>query len=70
MEPLTRKDLQHVQCQVLGCTHDNHGVLFLHAGCHMRAGTEVSYNLVTGVLTINCKQCKKLIAKILVAMEK
>lgn len=68
MPPLTQQDLDHAQCGTPGCT-EKHGVLFLHAGCHMRAGTTVSYHPATGTLLIECKQCGKKIAEIAVAYD-
>jgi len=65
MQALTREELDKMTCA--GCHGDEHahGPLFLHARCHMHAGTFASY--LNGVLTVTCAKCKKLVAKIAVA---
>lgn len=66
--PMTRNELDRLGCAMPNCTHDHtkDPDLFFHARCHMSAGSEVSYNKQNGVLTIKCKQCKKLVAEIAV----
>lgn len=58
MKPLTQGDLNRL---VPNCSHDDHGVMFLHPRCHPGAGNEVSYDRTTGCLTIKCNRCKQLI---------
>lgn len=68
MTPLTRKELNAVQCHVPNCTHGRHdSLLFLHSRCHLNAGSEVAYDPSTGTLTVKCKTCKKLVCVIEVA---
>ncbi len=64
--PLTQADLDDKGCGLPNCEHD-HSTLFLHARCHIQKGTMVSYEKATGVLTIVCAHCGKVVAKILVA---
>ena len=63
---LTRKQLDAAGCEIPNCGHD-HSTIFLHALCHPSAGTRVSYDKPTGLLTIDCRRCKKLIAQVKVA---
>lgn len=65
-EALTREQLDAAGCGTPNCGHD-HSVLFLHAMCHPKAGTRVSYAKSTGELTVACRVCKKLVAKLKVA---
>jgi len=67
MFTLTRNELDITECEVPDCTHEDHSTLYIHGRCHMNAGNEVSYNKLTGLLTIACKECKKRIAQIAVA---
>lgn len=66
MSALTRLQLDIAGCGEPNCNHD-HSVLFLHAACHPSAGTRVSYDKPTGLLTIECRRCDKLVAKVKVA---
>jgi hypothetical protein len=63
---LTQAELKNVGCSEPFCEHD-HSVLFLHPRCHLKAGTEVSYDKRTGQLTIVCGRCKQHVATIAVA---
>lgn len=54
-------------CSTPGCTHEDHGTMFLHGRCHPNAGTEVSYTRGTGILKVACLKCQKPIALIKVA---
>ena len=56
-------------CETPGCKHEDHGNLYLHGRCHIRARTEVSYAIGTGVIRVACAECHKLIAEIKVAEE-
>lgn len=60
----------------LGCAGDlNHqhshdcATLYLHARCHLKAGTYARYEKLTGILVIECARCKREIVRILVAKE-
>ena len=67
MKPnLTCAELNDFGCDVPDCTED-HSVIYLHPSCHPAAGTWASFDKSTGVLTIECKQCQKPFANILVA---
>jgi hypothetical protein len=63
---LSRKQLDVTGCGEPNCGHD-HTVLFLHAACHPNAGTRASYDKLTGLLTIACRRCEKLVAEVKVA---
>jgi hypothetical protein len=65
---LSRKQLDGMGCGTPNCGHD-HTVLYLHAACHLHAGSSVKYDKRTGALTIECVKCKKLVAKVKVAPE-
>ena len=68
--PLNRIDMDLMAargCQQPGCDHKDHSIFFLHPRCHIRAGTWTSYDRDTGLLSVTCKQCKKLVAEIEVA---
>jgi hypothetical protein len=63
---LSQAELDSMGCGMPNCTHD-HSILFLHARCHMTAGTEAEYEKATGILTIRCIRCKKLVARLKIA---
>jgi hypothetical protein len=65
-EPLSRKQLDPAGCGQPNCGHD-HSVIFLHSACHPSAGTRVSYDKPTGLLTVACRRCEKLVAQVKVA---
>jgi hypothetical protein len=54
-------------CQSPGCTHEDHGTLFLHGRCHLDADVEVSYTKDSGEVLVACAVCKLEIARIAVA---
>lgn len=54
-------------CQTPGCTHDDHGTLFLQARCHPKADIEVSYTKDSGELLVACAECHKAIVRVAVA---
>jgi hypothetical protein len=64
---LTQRELNAAGCAMPNCTHEDHATLFLHARCHMKAGTFASYNKLTGTMRIECARCKAVVAEILVA---
>jgi hypothetical protein len=63
---LSRRQLDVAGCDEPNCGHD-HSVLYLHAACHPKAGTNARYDKPTGLLTIECKRCNKLVAQVKVA---
>lgn len=63
---LSRKQLDVTGCGEPNCGHD-HTVLYLHGACHPNAGTRASYDKLTGLLTIACRRCEKLVAEVKVA---
>ena len=65
-EPLTRARLDAQGCGMPDCGHD-HTVLHLHGRCHPSAGTRAKYDKRTGVLTIACRHCRKLVGEVRVA---
>ena len=66
MAALSRKQLDATGCGEPNCGHD-HSELYLHSICHPSAGTRVSYAKPTGMLTIECRRCGKLVAHVKVA---
>ena len=67
---LTRKELDRMTCAGQQDKHDcssHERVLFLNSRCHTGSGNEVEYNQRTGVLTVRCIKCKKLVVIIAVA---
>ena len=63
--PLHKEDLDKLECP---CGHPScEDPIYLHAACHMKAGTWVRY--FDGVLTIVCSICEKPVAEIAVARE-
>lgn len=65
---LTRSELDTMQCQHPDCTHESHDtIFFFHSRCHIKADCEVSYDNSTGLLKIDCGECKKNIVFIEVA---
>jgi len=56
-------------CQSPGCTHKDHGTLFLHGRCHLKADVEVSYTKDSGEILVACAVCQKEIARIAVARQ-
>jgi hypothetical protein len=65
--PLTQAVLKDAQCDTPGCDHSDHSRLWLHAQCHPRAGLAVVYDRATGVVTVECRKCTKLVAELAVA---
>jgi hypothetical protein len=63
---LTRAELDNVGCDNPDC-HSNHPVIYMHPNCHPEAPTFVSFDKRSGVLTIECAECEKPVAGILVA---
>lgn len=62
-EPLTRKVLDKLTCQVPGCTHERHEGLVLHGRCHTGTPSTARYR-VSGVVEISCLACDQRIAEI------
>jgi hypothetical protein len=62
----TRSMLNAAICDAPGCAHD-HSVLWLCSGCHPTEGLNVAYEKANGVLTVTCRVCEALVARILVA---
>jgi hypothetical protein len=65
--PLTCAELNVLGCSDPNCAHDDHSMLYLHQRCCEDAGSWASFDKHTGVLTLECRECKKPFAKILVA---
>jgi len=56
-------------CQVPGCAcGGGTDRLFLESRCHPKAGVDVCYTKGTGVLTISCHQCQRLVVEVNVAL--
>jgi hypothetical protein len=69
-KPLVKAQLDKAAargCSVPGCTC-NDGQVFMRSMCHGDyRGVDVSYLKDSGILTISCRVCEQLIAKIKVA---
>lgn len=65
--PLTRKDLDRLECQHPNCTHEGHEQFYLHSRCHMSSGVFACYDRRNGTVTMECAKCKKPIAVFQVA---
>ena len=68
---LTRPQLDDMLrhgCQCSNCVNKNKPLkeLFLKANCHPSAGVTVHYT-EAGILVIECRKCKKLVAEVFVA---
>lgn len=63
--PKTRRDLDPLKCGAPGC--DCSGPLILSGRCHLGKPVRVSYDWTTGVLTVTCSVCGKLVTTIAVA---
>jgi hypothetical protein len=61
--PLTRKTLDKLTCQVPGCTHEWHEGFVLHGACHIKAPSTARY-WGTGVVEIRCLRCDREIVEI------
>ena len=65
--PLTRQQLDTMQCGTPGCTEE-HGALYFHGRCHPNAATWAGY--ADGVVTVRCSVCEQTIVAIAVAERK
>lgn len=70
MKPLNREDLDKSMCSLCGAGDLDHEhaldePLFVHGLCHPQANMVVSY--ISGVVTVACALCGKLVVKISVA---
>jgi hypothetical protein len=63
---LTQVELNASGCGMPDCGHD-HSVLILHSRCHTRAGTWAEYEKASGILTIKCARCQKIVAQLKIA---
>ena len=67
----TDLDMAAAQGCMMGGGPSHHGPgeheVFLHGRCHIDGPIEASYKEGSGVVTIRCRVCKKLIAEIQVA---
>lgn len=63
---LGKTELNEMGCSTPNCTHD-HSTLFLIPGCHRGAAVDVKYVKATGVLTVQCHKCKRLVVELKVA---
>jgi hypothetical protein len=66
MRVVTRNELNALGCNMPGCDHKDHNVMFLHPNCHAYAGTWASYDKTTDTLTIRCRACERAFVEILV----
>lgn len=54
-------------CQNPGCTHEDHGRIYLNSRCHPGSHQEVRYDRGSGFLSIACGECQKEICRVKVA---
>jgi|GEM_PF-6607746 len=66
--PLTTTELDRLTCAAPGCTHENHGPLFLHSRCHLKSPTIIRY-WGDGVVEIRCKICNHFVGSIALQAE-
>jgi hypothetical protein len=66
-EPLTREDLDPLQCQHPDCNHKDHRYVYLAGMCHRQAPLYARYDRVHGILEMICARCSKLVLRIQVA---
>ena len=67
---LAKPDLEEVidrGCGTPGCTHENHGTLFVRARCHDERGVDASYTKGSGMLVLSCRICGNFVMAIRVA---
>jgi len=62
---LSRRELDPMKCGSPGC--ECPGPLILNARCHPRRPVEASYDWTTGLLTVRCVTCQRLVCRIAVA---
>jgi len=65
--PLTREDFEHTPCAC--CGGECHGPIEMTPICHPNAGLRAEYVSQTGVLSLFCMRCKKLIVAVRVASQ-
>lgn len=69
---LTKNDLDQMGCEVPGCDHHDHdGLIFITAQCcygsgdfNEGPGLDAGYEIGSGVLTLSCRGCGKLVQEI------
>jgi hypothetical protein len=69
MGVLFREEMDQAGCEVPGCSHEQHSVLYLHSLCHPSAGTRAFYRRGTGLLELQCRVCRREVATVVVAAE-
>jgi hypothetical protein len=64
--PLTQNDLKDIRCFDPNCK-DVHQILYFTQACHPTAGLAVSYDKTNGILRVECGQCERPLADLLIA---
>ncbi len=63
-----KEDLDQMQCAFPGCTHEHHtSVFYWHGACHMNSPAWASYDRSTGILTVECAECNRVIGRVHIA---
>lgn len=62
---LSRRELDPMKCGTPGC--DCPGALILNSKCHRGRPIEVTYDWMTGLLTMRCSKCQAHICHVAVA---
>ena len=60
--PLTRGDLDQIQCDSCGGNHP----IVMHSRCHPESPSWVSYDRATGTLLVECAACAETVAVVAV----
>jgi hypothetical protein len=58
--PIGKTELDTMGCETPNCEHD-HSILFLHPGCHPKAGLGAAYHKADGVVTLECAECETMV---------
>ena len=66
MVPLTRADLNQIQCMNCG---EDHPLIVLGQACHENTAAIAFYDKKAGVLNLTCAVCNEVYAKIVVSPE-
>ncbi len=63
-EVVSFDDLWGLSCESPECTHEEHGPLYLHSGCHPTKPTWARFEPEEGLIIITCSECDKEIIRI------
>ena len=69
MEPMTARELDKMQCEIPGCSHENDTPKITGSQCHPGQGIQAVYFPKTTTLEIWCIVCNELVIAIKVASD-